>query len=171
MIDTIRSLLAIGLHPKRQIQELWAHEQAEKQRYRSTAFHFLTLDTATGRLLAVLGTECEARLTGLESFASTMDMPKPQCEGVTRSLTSLAHDDEPITVARRQFSKTIAAAKRAQHFYEAMCESNCTLALQAFLHDGFHQKRAEHRLLLEHFDTLRLETLRLPASTSSSPNS
>tara|TARA_B100000700_G_scaffold33357_1_gene32043 strand:- start:8657 stop:9193 length:537 start_codon:yes stop_codon:yes gene_type:complete len=156
MTDSVGSLLASNLHPQRQIQALWTHEQAERQRYRLTAFHFLSFDTATSRLLTVLGMECEARLEVLGALAGTMEMPSPRCQGGTRGLTSLVQNDEPISAARRQFSKTIAAAKRAQQFYEAMCDSNTALALQAFLHDGFHQKRAEYRVLLEHFETLRL---------------
>ncbi|MAX31640.1 MAG: hypothetical protein CME72_01035 [Halomonadaceae bacterium] len=167
MTVTARSLLAINLDPKRQLQTLWTHEQAEGQRYHRVASDFLPLDAATCRLLTVLGTECDARLAWLESLAGSMDMLTPQCEQEhSGEAISLADGDEPISAARRQFSKTIAAAKRAQQFYEAMCEFNATLLLQPFLHDGLHQKRAEHRLLLEHFETLRLSTS-MPLSPTS----
>ncbi|WP_136255078.1 hypothetical protein [Onishia niordana] len=163
MIDKVKPRLALSPRPELQIQQLWAHEQAEKQRYRSAAFHFLMLDPTTSRLLALLGTECEARLARLAPFTHDMDMTDIAHEQGHFSLVSLAHDDEPATVARRQFSQAIAAAKRALYVYESMCESSVTLSLQTFLNEGCTQKRAEHQLLLEH-----LEMLPLPASRPSS---
>lgn len=168
MIGSARTLPAIGLNtPELQLQQLWAHEQAEKQRYRRAAFTFLPIDLATSRLLALLGMECEARLAKLDQFAwprcpsQALPSPDKPCQ------PSLADDDDdPLAVARRHFSQAIAAAKRAQHFYETMCEANGTLSLQALLNEGFSQKRAEYLLLLEH-----LETLRLPTTTPPSPPS
>ncbi|WP_458525905.1 hypothetical protein [Onishia taeanensis] len=162
MMGPQRSLPAIGLNPELQLQQLWAHEQAEKMRYRRLAFTFLPIDLATSRLLALLGMECESRLATLEQRACPRRLSESLPAPEKRGQPSGARDDAPLATARRHFTQAIAAAKHAQHFYEAMCEANGTLTLQPLLEEGFRQKRAEHILLLEH-----LESLRLPTSPSS----
>lgn len=166
MTGTAMTLPVTGLTPEQQLHRLWAHEQEERQRYRRAAFHFLTLDLATSRLLAFLGMECEARLARIESLAGPRRLPPAAFGKIEHWPTATGIGDDPDAVARRHFTQEIAAAKYAQQFYEAMCESNGMLALQGILNEGFAQKRTEHLLLLEH-----LETLPLPASTPPTPTS
>ena len=156
MTGPARTLLVSTPHPGRALRQIWIHELAERQRYRRAAFRFLTLDPATSRLLALVGVECEARLARLEQLAWQQRLIEGFSDPRRPHPTPIAKDNDALAVARRLFSQAISAAKRTQHFYEAMCESNDMEPLQAFLDESFNQKRAEHRLLLEHLDSLPL---------------
>nr|WP_156889276.1 hypothetical protein [Halomonas sp. 1513] len=130
-----------------------AHELEELHRYRQLAFAFLTFDTATSRLMAALGIECELRLETLDERSAEPNHRSPY--RLHKHMASRRDAPRRATIdtlapAREALIQAAADAKASCHFYATLSD-NCTVAaLYPMLKAIVRQKQAELQVLEEH---------------------
>ncbi|MBE0489785.1 MAG: hypothetical protein IBX53_11970 [Halomonas sp.] len=137
------------------------HEHAELERYRDLAFRFLAFNSATSRLMATLGIECERRLSGLARAARRLGPDLSLNLGLDKSRANAAPclaapaataPDliDSLAMARDALSQAITDAAASQRLYVRLGElgAGCSLG-----HDFVaiaHHKQAELAILREH---------------------
>ncbi|MCG6657602.1 hypothetical protein HOP52_07475 [Halomonas campisalis] len=137
-----------------------AHERAELTRYRRLAFNFLTFNTATSRLMASLGIQCEIRVEELQRIARQLGIdPSPtggtkQRQGHNGRSTHRFFIDGP-DAALDELQQAIAGAEYSLHFYEHLRDASAIPDLFPALSAMIRQKRAEHAVLEEYLASFR----------------
>lgn len=147
-----------------------AHERAELTRYRQLAFGFLPFDTATSRLMASLGVECEQRLHDLRRVAEAHG-PTPTAGDATARARPLERRAVIGFISSRGMAidtlhQALADADYSRRFYEQLRTASAVPALHARLTAMIDQKRREHAVLQEHLasrDTLDHDGYRVAA--------
>lgn len=130
-----------------------AHERDELERYRGLAFRFLAFSSATSRLMATLGIECETRLSGLARAARRLGLEAPHVEAETR-LAARAEAPpgliDSLRMARDALSQAMADAAVSRGFYARLSELGAASSLGHEFDAIARQKRAELAILGEH---------------------
>ncbi|MGJ7460391.1 hypothetical protein ACR80S_04630 [Halomonas sp. MA07-2] len=133
------------------------HEHAELERYRDLAFRFLAFSSATSRLMATLGIECEMRLSGLARAARRLSLnlglDTPLANAAARLAAPAATAPGLIgslAMARGALSQAMTDAAASQRLYVRLGElgAGCSLGHE-FVAIARH-KQAELAILREH---------------------
>ena len=132
-----------------------AHERAELDRYRRLAFNFLTFNTATSRLMASLGIQCERRVEELNRLAKRLGIDPASAGGAKQRHGHRAHSTHRFFIdgqaaALDELQQAIAGADYSLRFYEHLQEASAIPALYPALSAMIRQKRAEHAVLQEY---------------------
>lgn len=129
------------------------HERDELERYRGLAFRFLAFSSATSRLMATLGIECEMRLSGLARAARRLGLEAPQVEADTRLAARAVSSPgliDSLMMARDALSQAMADAAVSRQFYARLGEFGAASSLGHEFEAIARQKRAELAILSEH---------------------
>lgn len=129
------------------------HEHDELQRYRGLAFRFLAFSSATSRLMAALGIECEMRLSGLARAARRLGLDEPHSDAATRLAAPAVAPPALIgslTMARDALSQAMTDAAASQRFYARLGELGAASSLGHEFVAIARQKQAELAILREH---------------------
>lgn len=150
------------LLPQEQITLVSHHEQQELQRYRRLALSLLPTAPHVSRLMATLGTQCEARLDTLREVARQLDLEACLHETQAEARHSLKHSRGHFfvvngTMASDVLDEAVDAAHHSWHFFDTLLATNATPELYRPLHDFVRQKHAEYRVLEERRQEWRLE--------------
>lgn len=132
-----------------------AHERAELNRYRRLAFSFLTFNTATSRLMASLGIQCEMRVEELKRMAEQLGHASSPARGTQQHHGHHGNSTHRFVIdgpdaALDELQQAIAGAEYSLHFYEHLREASAIPALDPALSAILRQKRAEHAVLQEY---------------------
>jgi hypothetical protein len=131
-----------------------AHESAELARYRRLAFSFLTYCTATSRLMAAMGIECEMRLEKLRRVSQQLGLQSPSAKGTSRRAGLNSASAQYFCISNQgmaidELIQAIADAEYSLRFYEHLSEISAAPELYPILSAIIRQKQAEHAVLQE----------------------
>lgn len=146
--------------PEEQLVLISDHENREMHRYRGLALSFLSLKPAIGRLMSVLGAECEHHMTQLQDVAEQMRMG--HCfmasrvrsevpDGIHRQHFFVIDED----MADQTLTQALAATHQSRHFHELMLNSCSTLQLHDLLQEFVRHKYSACQILEEVRNALR----------------
>lgn len=129
------------------------HERDELERYRGLAFRFLAFSSATSRLMAALGIECETQLSGLSRAARRLGLYAPHTDTATRLAASAMAPPaliDSLAMAQDALSQAMTDADASRRFYARLGELGATSSLGHELVAIARQKQAELTILREH---------------------
>ncbi|MDI5891530.1 hypothetical protein [Halomonas rhizosphaerae] len=129
------------------------HERDELERYRGLAFRFLAFSSATSRLMAALGIECEMRLAGLARAACRLGLDEPRGDAATRLAAPAVAPPvlvDSLKMARDALSQAMADAAASRRFYARLGEVGAASSLGHEFVAIARQKQAELAILREH---------------------
>lgn len=125
------------------------HERAELDRYRGLAFRFLAFSSATSRLMAALGIECEMRLAGL-ARAGLEDRHAEATPRLTPPVATPPDLIGSLAMARDALSQAMTDAAASQRLYARLGELGVASSLGHEFAAIARQKQAELAILREH---------------------
>jgi hypothetical protein len=138
-----------GLVPDELLALAAAHERAELERYRALAFRFLTFSSATSRLMAALGIECEMRLARLADLALRRGSPLATAEHQRAAPAWRGLIGCPA-MAREALDDALVDAAASRLFYARLARLEAAAPFHDELVTLERQKSAEITILKEH---------------------